>query len=151
MGMSKSGAETAKELKLSSLKTALHPSVLEEAMPRIAGPERLAETLTSRRHISSSPLDTGRGYRLRCSHKGQAISFCLPQSISSLVRVLPLLMQATTSRTSRHGHARSWPCLLCRSRSTPANGEPGRQWPRCKTHPPPEQLDSNIGCSSYPS
>ena len=43
MGMSKSGAETAEELKLSSLKHALHPSVLEEAMPRIAGPERLAE------------------------------------------------------------------------------------------------------------
>ena len=34
MGMSKSGAETAEELKLSSLKHALHPSVLEEAMPR---------------------------------------------------------------------------------------------------------------------
>ena len=54
MGMSKSGAETAEELKLSSLKHALHPSVLEEAMPRIAGPERLAETLTSRRHICLS-------------------------------------------------------------------------------------------------
>jgi len=78
-------------------------STEQEAMPRIAGPERLAETLTSRRHISSSPLDTGRGYRLRCSHKGQAISFCLPQSISSLVRVRPLLMQATTSRTRTVG------------------------------------------------
>jgi hypothetical protein len=43
MGMSKSGAETAEELKLSSsLKHALHPSVLEEAMPRIAGPSTSA-------------------------------------------------------------------------------------------------------------
>jgi hypothetical protein len=80
MGMSKSGAETAEELKLSSLKHALHPSVLEEAMPRIAGPERLAETLTSRRHISLS-----RCRRLALSfsvvpeaQRGSGFSLCRP-------------------------------------------------------------------------
>ena len=38
MGMSKSGAETAEELKLSSLKHALHPSVLEELKQPHASP-----------------------------------------------------------------------------------------------------------------
>ena len=85
MGMSKSGAETAEELKLSSLKHALHPSVLEEAMPRIAGPERLAETLTSRRHISLS-----RCRRLALSfsavpeaQRGSGFSLCRPLHDSS--------------------------------------------------------------------